>query len=279
MTRFDPRWWRDRTVFTIWGGKISKPPNITLWPAGVKLSGAIKAKICPSLLRSTHTFTQSSAAASTPLAIMSPVEFTTERARKINSSNAVVRWFSRIRLEGITGFNHDADTWFGLDPGDDAIDPGGSKAAKAGSQCMPAVDSNRNKPQNALAGNHFGPLDYFGAEALDQIPPRGRVGESRQFTNFGDFGRDIGSWRTTCERDFTTRGGEISKPPKITLWPAGVNTCRLLRPSSSPIKAKICPSLLRRSTHTFTHSSAAASTPLAIMSPLELTTERAARSN
>ena len=90
---------------------------------------------------------------------------------KLKLSNAVIRRISGIRLEGVAGFDHDADAWFDLDPGDDTIDFTGSKITKASPQCMSAVGSNCNKPQNALARNQSGSLKLLGVEALDQVPP------------------------------------------------------------------------------------------------------------
>src|SRR5262249_17950349 len=98
---------------------------------------------------------------------------------KIKLSNAVIRWISRVRLEGVTGFNHHAGTGFGFDPGDEAIDFAGSKLTKLGAQCMPAVGVNCNKLQDWLARNHSRSLKLLGVEAFNQVPPircRGRCG-------------------------------------------------------------------------------------------------------
>ena len=93
---------------------------------------------------------------------------------------------------------------------------------------MTAVGANRNKPQNALAGNHRGSLNLLGAEALDQVPPiraegdTGSGGNSPMLVTLVTFGAaESQPAKGVSQR----RGGEISKPPKITLWSAGVNTC------------------------------------------------------
>jgi hypothetical protein len=104
-------------------------------------------------------------------------------------------------VDGAARIDHDADTWLGFDPDGGAIDSTGSKITKAGSQSMTAVGSDRNKPQNALAGNHCGSLNRLGAEALDQVPfCEGRLRKRRQFT-------DVSSWtaRRKIERGSNLR--------------------------------------------------------------------------
>ena len=91
---------------------------------------------------------------------------------------------------------------------------------------MTAVGSNGNQPQNTLAGNHYGSLNHLGAEALDQVPPvraggrLGKGGNSLMLVKLATISVRAGG-EPTCERDFTTRGGEISEATEkhaLTGW-------------------------------------------------------------